>query len=79
MNMLQLKDALIDDLNNDGDMTTVLWSYAKTPKGKTQWLVFENVQRLIYQLYAGNTINERQTLIASSEWLGAFTGRGVGF
>lgn len=79
IDMLALKDALITDLENNGDLSEPIWKFAKTLKGKTQWLVFEQVQRLIYQLYAGNTITERQALVASSEWLGAFTGRGVGF
>lgn len=80
MNMLELKDALIDDLNNNGDMTSVLWKYGKSiSHKKLDWLKYESAQRLIFQLYVGNTINDHQCLVALSELLGAFTGRGVGF
>lgn len=76
MNMLEFKDALIDDLMDNGDMSEVIWKMKQV--GKIDWGLYENCQRMIFQLRVGNTINDSQALFALSELLGAFTGRGCG-
>jgi hypothetical protein len=77
VNALEIKDALIDDLNAGGDMTTVIWETIRSRKSlKADWKAFEDTQRVLYQLYDGNTIDQHQLIIALRELLAAVMGRG---
>jgi len=77
MNQLEFKKALRDAITIGESGVDVVW--AVRTDLKTEWLKYENYQRVIFQLYADGKITERQTLILLSELLGSQTGRGVGF
>jgi len=77
MNALEMKDAFVDDLNAGGDLTTVIWEKIRSRKSmKTDWRSFEDASRVLLQLYDGNTIDEKQLILAQRELLAAITGRG---
>jgi hypothetical protein len=79
MNILEMKDAFVTDLENGGDLSTVIWEQIRSRKSmKTDWISLENAMRVVFQLHEGNQLSERATLVAISELLGAITGRGNG-
>lgn len=79
MSALEFKDRIIDALETGRDLADEMWLIRSRTSMKVQWLKLEEYQRVVFQLYAGNTLTERQALICLSELLGAITGRGAGF
>lgn len=77
MNELEIKDLFVADLDNNGDLTSVIWNKLHNRKSmRCDWVTYENASRIIFQLHQGNQLSERMTIVAMAELLSAITGRG---